>query len=70
MNEYTQQQLRTISRLQSAISKGRLEVDAPCGPEPLVKVLGGVHARIVLGRAYPGEGEAVLRLAQFLVNLG
>lgn len=40
--------LASIEKLQRDLAHGLITIDAPCGAEPLIQLLGGIHARAAI----------------------
>lgn len=51
--------MRQISELQSRLSRGEIIVDVPCGTEPIIELLGGIHARASAQYTRPGRFPTV-----------
>lgn len=50
-----QKVMKAVSALQSKLSKGDIQVDVPCGAEPIIELLGGIHARAAINESNPGR---------------
>ena len=61
-----------IEYLQGALSRGAITINAPCGPEPIIELLGGIHARAAINETrgrFPqvaGELQKVEELIEML----
>ena len=48
-----------VVELQEELSAGRLSIDSPCGADPMIEILGGLHARVAINETKPGRFPSV-----------
>jgi len=60
-----------ISRMQEDLASGRIQINAPCGAEPIIEILGGIHARASIWetRGTYSDQEEEFALVEKLVAL-
>ena len=58
-----------ISELQKKLSKGEIKIDAPCGENPVIELLGGLHARASINKTQKDKYPNVEKEVEYLVVL-
>lgn len=61
--------MQEISGVQSRLSRGEIIIDAPCGPEPIVDLLGGIHARASTNYTNKGRFPTAEKEFKLIKNL-
>jgi hypothetical protein len=56
-----QKLMEKIEELQSALARGKCKVNVPCGADPIIELLGGLHARAAIQESRPGRFPDVCR---------
>ena len=61
-----------IEKLQSELSRGEIKINAPCGPEPVVELLGGIHARAAINETrgkFPQVAQELKKVEELIEML-